>query len=67
MAKKARKTYWTPSRVSRLVMWHKRLNGQENEFKKIASHFSDTTKSAIYKKLGRLGHLNANWAKSNKK
>ena len=58
-----RTTFWTTNRVARLVMWYGRFCGKPDAYQKVADKLK-TTKSAVYKKLGRLGHLDAKWAKS---
>ena len=54
----SRKTFWTTAREERLVLWHSRFG---NDYKRIAAKLK-TTNHAVYKKLGRMGRLNAEWA-----
>ena len=59
--KGARATFWTDDRVSRLISWHNKLTGKNQMFERIAGKLK-TSRHAVYKKLGRLGRLNAKWA-----
>ena len=66
MKRTMRDTYWTQERVSRLIKWSQKYQGKKNYYEAIAKHFTGKTKNSIYKKLGRLGRVGANWAKSYK-
>lgn len=54
--------FWTPNREKRVVMWFYRFKDKEHTFDRVAAKLK-TSKDAVYKKLGRLGHLNAEWSK----
>lgn len=55
-------SFWTPKKVESLMKWHNKLRGKEDQYAKIATKVG-ATKSAVYQKLGRLGAIDAPWAK----
>jgi len=63
MSKATQKNYWEASgREERLRMWYKRYVGKEGgTYAKIAKHFQGKTANSVYKKLGRLGVIQAPW------
>jgi hypothetical protein len=58
--------FWTEKRIEKLVALHQKLGTKPGSYAKIATKLG-TTRAATYNKLGRLGLLDANWAKSHKK
>ena len=54
--------FWTPNREKRVVMWYRRFKDKDHTFERVASKLK-TSKDSVYKKLGRLGQLDANWSK----
>ena len=59
-------SFWTESREQRLIMWYNRFKDSDRCFEKVAQKLK-TTKNAVYKKIGRLGHLDADWSKNYEK
>lgn len=62
MPKTAAQKYWTKTRVERLSMWYSRYGSNRGTFAKIATHFKGKSPNSIYKKLGRMGILPADWS-----
>jgi len=62
MVRKVKKSWWTESRVERLLMWSKRYQSKRDRMQRIAKHLNTST-SAVYHKLGRMGKLSAPWTK----
>jgi len=54
-------SFWTDSRVERLRRWYNEYKDREDVYLRVAKRLN-TTKDAVYKKLGREGMLDASWA-----
>jgi hypothetical protein len=54
-------SFWTPRNVERLLKWHDKLKGKKDAMKQIASKMNKSSDS-VYKKLGRLGKIDASWS-----
>ena len=60
--KKTVKSFWTEKKVASLLTWFEKMKGKEKAYDKIAAKIG-TTRSAVYKKLGRIGKIDAPWTK----
>jgi hypothetical protein len=58
---KKKAVVWTDDRVARLIKWHEKLQGKDRMYDRIAEKMK-TSRHAVYKKLGRLGRIDAKWA-----
>ena len=58
-------TFWTEARVKRLTNYMEQYSSHSNKYNRISKRFrSAVSPNAVYKKLGRMGLLKANWCKS---
>lgn len=55
---------WDSKREERLIKWYNHYKNQSNVYEKVAKRLKVENSNIVYKKLGRLGLLNAPWSKS---
>lgn len=68
MQKKTQRGFWTLKREISLVNFHQKYASKGNVYSKIANRFNGKVSvNAVYKKLGRMGLVNAPWVRSEKK
>lgn len=70
---KAKVSFWNEKRSERLRSLYQKYDGKqvENVYQKIANQFKtkeySPSANAVYKKIGRMGLLKANWVKTEQK
>lgn len=57
------KTFWTPRKTESLILWYERYSGKPNVYARVNKKVKASSPNAVYKKLGRLGMLKADWSK----
>lgn len=61
----SKKNFWNDRNVDRLLMWYDRMKNKDRPYDRVAKKLK-VSKSSAYQKLGRLGKINASWAKQYK-
>jgi len=61
------KSVWTERKTSSLLRWYETYKDGEKTFYKISRRLKGVSPDACYKKLGRLGAINAPWANNYQK